>query len=279
MSALVTVVGDLVEDVVVWVGGPVTVGTDNPAAVQRSPGGSAANVAAAVARCGGAARFIGRVGDDGDALVARLSAEGVDVRVQRGGRTGTVVVLVDPGGERTMFPDRGAAAELAPIEPSWLDGTTVLHLPAYGLQTAADVLLGAARSVRAAGGTVTVDVSATSVVRGLGADVVTLLIDELAPALVFANLDEAAALGVLDGRPRWTTVVKRGPDPALVLTAGGERREVPALVVDGVRDTTGAGDAFAGGFLTAHAAGLDLVEACAAGHAAAAAVLRHAGAR
>jgi sugar/nucleoside kinase (ribokinase family) len=96
---------------------------------------------------------------------------------------------------------------------------------------------------------------------------------------VFANLDEATALGVLDGRPRWTTVVKRGPDPALILTAGGERREVAAPVVDGVRDTTGAGDAFAGGFLTAHAAGLELVEACAAGHAAAASVLRHAGAR
>ena len=48
----------------------------------------------------------------GEQLVASLAAAGVDVRVQRAGRTGTVAVLVEPGGERTMLPDRGAAAEL-----------------------------------------------------------------------------------------------------------------------------------------------------------------------
>src|SRR6478735_2045460 len=104
VNGLVTVVGDLVEDVVVWVDRPVTAGTDNPATVRRSPGGSAANVAAAVARCGGRARFIGRVGDDGDGLVDELAADGVDVRVQRGGRSGTVVVLVAPDGEGRCCP-------------------------------------------------------------------------------------------------------------------------------------------------------------------------------
>ncbi|MFT3852508.1 MAG: PfkB family carbohydrate kinase [Ilumatobacteraceae bacterium] len=279
----VTVVGDLVEDVVVWLTGPVTVGTDNPAAVRRSPGGSAANVAAAVARAGGRARFVGRVGDDGsgDVLAAQLGAAGVDVRVQRGGRTGTVVVLVDPDGERTMFPDRGAAAALQGIDPAWLDGTAVLHVPAYGLQTAATVLVDAARTVRAAGGAVTVDVSATSVVDALGAGALCELFGELAPAIVFANHDEAVALGVIDTCPPWPVVVKRGPQPALVVRPDGSITEVPAVAVDRVRDTTGAGDAFAGGFLAAWTAGAgtDLVAACAAGHAAAAAVLGRAGAR
>src|SRR6478735_7210944 len=123
MTGLVSVVGDLVEDVVVWVDGPVEHGTDNPATVRRAPGGSAANVAAAVARAGGRARFVGRVGDDGDGLVARLIADGVEALVQRGGRTGTVVVLVEPEGERTMFPDRAASADLAAIDPAWLAGT------------------------------------------------------------------------------------------------------------------------------------------------------------
>lgn len=281
---VVTVVGDLVEDVVVWLTGPVAVGTDNPATVRRSPGGSAANVAASVARAGGRARFVGRVGDDGsgDVLAGQLGTAGVDVRVQRGGRTGTVVVLVDPDGERTMFPDRGAAAALGPIDPAWLDGTAVLHVPAYGLQTAAAVLVDAARAVRADDGAVTVDVSATSVVTGIGTEPLRALFDELAPAIVFANLDEATALGLLDGCPPWPVVVKRGPQPALVVRPDGSITEVPAVAVDGVRDTTGAGDAFAGGFLAAWTIGGgngDLVAACAAGHAAAAAVLGHAGAR
>jgi len=274
VSGLVTVVGDLVEDVVVWVDRPVAVGTDNPAVVHRSPGGSAANVAAAVARCGGRARFIGRVGDDGDRLTARLTAGGVDVRVQRGGRTGTVVVLVDGTGERTMFPDRGAAADLAPIDPAWLADTAVLHVPAYGLQTAPEVLLGAAEVAPV----VTVDVSATSVVELLGAAGLRRMITDLRPAVVFANHDEATALGVLDGRPPWTVVVKRGAAPAWILHPDGTRDEVPAVAIAGVRDTTGAGDAFAGGFLTAFVAGADLRDACHAGHVAAAQVLAVAGA-
>ena len=67
-------------------------------------------------------------------LVDALEDEGVDARVQRGpGRTGTVVVLVEPGGERTMLPDRAAALELGSIDRSWLEGVTWLHAPAYSL--------------------------------------------------------------------------------------------------------------------------------------------------
>lgn len=100
--------GDHVEDVVVWLRGPLRAGTDNPATVHRTRGGSAAKVA----------RFLGRVGADelGDVLTGRLRACGVDVRVQRGGRTGSVVVLVHEDGERTMLPDRGACAGLGPAD-------------------------------------------------------------------------------------------------------------------------------------------------------------------
>jgi sugar/nucleoside kinase (ribokinase family) len=56
----------------------------------------------------------------------------VDARLQRGDRTGCVVVLVGVDGERTMFPDRAAAAELGAVAAQDLEGTTVLHLPLYG---------------------------------------------------------------------------------------------------------------------------------------------------
>ncbi len=266
-----------------WVGAPVAHGTDNPSRVSRSPGGSAANVAAAVAAAGCPARFVGRVGADGagDSLAEHLRRAGVDVRVQRAGRTATVVVLVDPTGERTMFPDRAAAGELTEVDASWLEGTTVLHVPAYGLlvPAMAQAIEAAARTVRAHGGLVTLDVAATSVVEALGAARLRATFAELAPAVVFANEAEADALGVLDGPPPWTVVVKRGAASAVILQTDGRRSDVPACAVDDVRDTTGAGDAFAGGFLSALTAGADVRSACLAGHAAAATVLRVPGAR
>jgi fructokinase len=66
----------------------------------------------------------------------------------------------------------------------------------------------------------------------------------LAPHLVFANEAEAELVGELDAE---TVVVKRGARGCVVVDAEG-RRELPAVPAD-VVDTTGAGDAFAAGFL------------------------------
>src|SRR6202000_1762230 len=87
----------------------------------------------------GAARFIGCVGDDaaGAGLTAELAGHGVDVRGQRRGRTGTIVVLVDAGGERTMYPDRAGGAQpagrarLPPVRAPCIDAAAVLHAPSY----------------------------------------------------------------------------------------------------------------------------------------------------
>ena len=132
---MLAVVGDLLEDIVVRIGTPPALGTDTPAHIERRRGGSAANVAACAARAGVSVRFIGCVGEDelGEWLVSSSRADGVDVRVQRRGRTGSVVVLVGPDGERTMLPDRAAATELVDVDEAWLDGVTWLHVPSYSL--------------------------------------------------------------------------------------------------------------------------------------------------
>jgi sugar/nucleoside kinase (ribokinase family) len=116
------VVGDLVEDVVVWSARAVVTGTDNPCVVRRTRGGSAANVAA-LAAPHVRTRFVGCVGEDaaGDALERALAATGVEVCLQRRDRTGSVVVIVDPTGERTMFPDRAAAAQMSTDAVRWVD--------------------------------------------------------------------------------------------------------------------------------------------------------------
>lgn len=276
---MLTVIGDLVEDVVVWTGAPSRHGTDNPALVTRSRGGSAANVAARSAMLA-PTRFIGRVGDDatGAGLIAALDATGVDVRVQRGGRTGTVVVVVDPSdGERTMYPDRAAAAELEPVDHRWLVGTTLLHVPAYGFgaEPAAGSILAAIEHARRRGARLSIDVSAVTLVEQYGLDRFRELLDRLAPDVLMANADEAAVLGLVNRwSPSWgaVVVIKDGPRPAHVLAEGG-CETVPAIAISGARDTTGAGDAFAAGFLTAWMSGVDPVAACRSGHAAAAAVL------
>ena len=135
------------------------------------------------------------------------------------------------------------------MDDAWLDGTAVLHVPAYGFAgpaSAAAALLDAASRVRDHGGAVTFDASAVTLIAHLGPDRVHRIIAELSPAIVFANAAEARALELV-GRPPLPDrvyVVKDGPNPAAIV-AGGRTDHVPAHVVAAARDTTGAGDAFA----------------------------------
>lgn len=287
-TAMIGTVGDLVEDIAVRLDGPVNLASDTPAVIRRRRGGSAANMAVSVARHGGAARFIGQIGDDaiGTVLVDALQADGVDVVVRRGGRTGTIVVLVDAMGERTMLTDRGACADLADPDPAWLDGLRVLHVPMYSFTggvlaaTAATLVAWAhERSIL-----VSVDLSSEALIESMGADAMAALLDRLRPDVVLANELEAAAFGGLDAIAAVAdlAVVKQGARPALVhhrvdtgaAGAGAEAWvEVPVPTVPVVRDTTGAGDAFAAGFLGALTAGAEPTEAARAGHRAAAAAI------
>lgn len=252
---MLAALGDLVDDIVVRLGGPVNEASDTRARIVRRRGGSAANVVEMAAGLGYPARFLGQVGSDaiGTVLLDELRQTGVDVgAVRRGGRSGTIIVLVDTRAERTMLTDRGACLELSDPQRAWLDGVSTLHVPFYSLTEgaladSAVALIGWAHEL---GVRVSIDVSSVAVIEQLGASRVTAMLSVLRPDVVLANGDEGRALGIDAPVAGAVTVVKHGADPVEVF-ADQDRFTVAVPALDQVSDTTGAGDAFAAGFLTA----------------------------
>jgi sugar/nucleoside kinase (ribokinase family) len=245
--------GDLLLDVIVRLEQPLERGTDASARTRTGAGGQAANVAAWSAALGAESRFVGKRGDDPAASLAagELARRGVEVFGPVAlGRNGVVVSIVGPDGDRAMASDRGMAPTLSAdeLEPAWFEGCTHLHLSGYSLMASPidGAAARAAEFVRAGGGTVSVDLASSRVISDFGPDQLRRVLAELDPELVFANESEREAVGP-DAAPTATWALKRGAAGAAV-ERGGERSEFSALPAS-VVDTTGAGDAFAAGYL------------------------------
>ena len=246
---LVVTLGDLLLDVIVRLDEPLAAGADANAETRTVPGGQAANVAAWVAALGGESRCVARRGDD-DAGVwvgADIVARGVDLVGPVEGRTGVVVSLVAPGGERTLASDRGTATLLEPgdLDPGWF-ACDCLHISGYAL-LASPIDSAAVRAVelaRAHDAQVSIDLSAWTRIRAHGAAGFRAQLDALAPDIVFGNAEEWDEIPALVGKTR---IVKRG-GAGFEVVRGNAVERCQARDVS-VVDTTGAGDALAAGFL------------------------------
>jgi ribokinase len=245
--------GDLLLDVIVRLEQPLEPGTDAAALTRTGAGGQAANVAAWAAALGAQARFIGKRGNDPAASLAagELARLGVTVFGPVAlGRSGVVVSLVGEDGERAMASDRGVAPTLSAdeLEPAWFEGASHLHLSGYSLMSSpiAGAAARAAELVRAGDATVSADLASRRVIADFGPERLRRALEKLGPELVFANEEERTEVGP-DAAPEATWVLKRGA-AGCAIERDGERAEFPAVAA-AVVDTTGAGDAFAAGYL------------------------------
>lgn len=261
--------------------------------VQQS-GGSVANTIAHIGDMGLQGTFLGQVSDDdmGAVFRADMAALGITVPVASltdGTATGHCVVMVTPDGERTMSTHLGACERLVPgVLPDFLPPETeILLIEGYHF----DVPEGAANVAHA-----------VELARGVGAKVALtpsdpscvdrqreamLSLIEGACDILIGNELELAALSKAEdplSALHWAVdhvgivALTRGENGAL-LSNGGPVIEIAAEPVAKVVDSTGAGDAFAAGFLGELARGKDLAEAARTGARLAARVIGHFGAR
>ena len=227
-------------------------GADGEATItdqSQSPGGSACNVAIGLAALDGTATILGSVGDDenGHLAVRALESAGVDCDplVTTDADTAVKYLVVDPHGEVAVLGNEGSNEAYAAdgLDDAILAAADHLHLTSQDPETAAEL----ADSAHEHDLQVSFDPGRRIDARDFTAPLT--LAD-----LVFVNEREAATaiedhLGPADGLDK-TVVLKHGAAGAEVLTPCGHYASHDGFPVEAV-DTTGAGDAFAAGFLSA----------------------------
>ncbi|MEF3305430.1 PfkB family carbohydrate kinase [Paenibacillus sp. GYB003] len=235
---------------------------------RKAAGGAPANVAAAVARLGGKARFIGKVGRDpfGAFLREALAEAGVEPALVETdeARTGLAFVSLRDDGERDFLFYREPAADMLlrkeDVKEAWLGDAAVFHFGSVSLiaEPCRSATMDAARRARARGALVSYDpnvrlplwTSADYARRVIldqlpFADIVKVSEEEVGFLYGGASAEDGARL-MLGAGPR-CVVVTLGAAGSRVFTRAGELA-APTVRVDAI-DTTGAGDGFVGGLL------------------------------
>lgn len=235
----------------------------------RKPGGAPANVCGVIAKLGGNASFIGKVGDDpfGRYLISVLENYGVDTRFSlydRGVSTTLAFVSIMAGGERDFYFNRGADENLGidEIDTGIFTEHDIIH---FGSATG---FLGgeltkaynfAFKRARDAGMFVSFDpnyrqdlwkgdeAAFVSLIRdALGyADFIKFSEEELYLVSGKDTLDEALATIHARGVPYIAVTLGKAGS---VISSVRYRMEVPSKAVTSI-DSTGAGDAFVGALL------------------------------
>jgi sugar/nucleoside kinase (ribokinase family) len=262
---------------------------------RRISGGSAANTAAGVASLGGRAAFVGKVAEDdlGEIFAEDLKRIGVHYGVEKlagGPATARSMIMISPGGERTMNTYLGACHQLTvnDIREDEIGGATITYMEGFLWDPAeakkAFVLAAhyAHKHERATSFTLSDPFCVgryreefLDLIRSKTIDYVLGNVEELKSLYETDDLGQAVQQIARDAE---LAAITMGADGAMVIH-NGEVTTVPAYKIEEVVDATGAGDLFASGFLLAAAQGRDLDSALRLGCLAASEVISHIGAR
>jgi 2-dehydro-3-deoxygluconokinase len=266
---------------------------------QRSFGGDTLNLLAAASRLGRRCGYITRVGNDpfGPGLLDAWRSEGIDLTHAPlvSGYNGIYFISLLAGGERefTYYRAGSAASALGPddIDPQYIASARVVH--SSGITQALSESCRAAvkrafEAARQAGVMTSFDPNLRlklwpiEQARDALAEVLPL-VDVVMPAapeeteqLIGVGDPEQAARHFHDQGVK-IAVIKMG-SKGCVVSDGGAMRWMPARRAPLVEDTTGAGDAFNGGFLTGLCMGYDAASSASIGAAVAGLKVRGRGA-
>ncbi len=255
-----------------------------------SPGGSAANATLGATKLGLKTTFLGKIGADKTAEDYRanfVAAGGDGSRFKHATLpNGRCLSMVTPDGQRTMRTNLGAAMTLSPdeISPADFAGARHAHIEGYLLFNPA-LAQKVADSARAAGCTLSLELSSFEVVNVARDWILGQLKQGI--HIVFANEDESRALFQTDA-PYETYArklaafggigtVKMGKEGAWV-AQGNELHRIAPVTAARLVDTTGAGDAWAAGFLYGHLRGKSLTASGAIGSHLGSETVQHLGA-
>lgn len=235
-------------------------------------GGSCANTIATVGRLGGRALYCGQVGDDqmGHLYASRITEAcgGHALHFSRTENTGKCLSIISRAdAERTMLTDLGAAVRIEGLGKfaDDLRDARYCHFTGYTLLPGPmqAVALEGMRIAHAAGAAVSFDAADPFVVAAVR-DLIWQVLEDYA-SIVFLNADEArqltgeepeAAVEIIANRARLDTVVVKLGSRGSLVRHRGETVHVGIRKVKAI-DTTGAGDAYAGGFLFGLSQGWD----------------------
>lgn len=257
-------------------------------------GGSAANTIACLASLGAKGAFIGKVKDDGLGKIFAhdIKAAGVDFAspmATDGPSTARCLILVTDDAQRTMNTFLGACVNLGPddIDADYISRGAVTYLEGYlwDPDHAKEAFLKASMAAHKADGQVALSLSDAFCVdrhRKSFQDLVKNHVD-----ILFANEDEIKSLYEVDTfdaalqcvRDHCSVAALTRGENGSVIIAGNEIHVVDCEPVENVIDTTGAGDAYAAGFLFGYTKEFDIGTCARLGSICSAEVISHYGAR
>lgn len=260
----------------------------------EASGGSAANTVAGIAALGGRAAYIGKVADDqlGDVFTHDIRAIGVTYDtppLSEGLSTARCLIFVTPDAQRTMQTFLGATSQLGPedVNLDYITSSKVVYLEGYlwDQPRAKQAMRDAAIKARESGVKVSLTLSDAFCV-GRFRDEFLDLVDNHVDIL-FANESEILSLYQTESfddalqkvRGRTEIAALTRSEKGSVVVNGDQVHVVDAVKGVNVVDTTGAGDAYAAGFLYAYTQGYDLGVCGRLGGAMAAEIISHYGAR